>query len=107
MWKSCEANGGKRMTDAMVTGSMQDRILGASAYAAEGFCAAFADRADAYVASALEMISGMEAAGLVSDADSALASKMATLRARLDGLDALIITLRELQARISLNASAG
>ncbi|MDN2584220.1 hypothetical protein [Aquibium sp. ELW1220] len=87
------------MTSAVVKRSMRERILGADVNATEGSYAAFADMADAYVASTLEAISQIDAATLGADPDPTLVARMADIRARLDGLDELIVTLRELQAR--------
>jgi hypothetical protein len=83
------------MASALVKRSMRERILGDDA---DATYSAFADMADAYVASTLEAISEIDVATLGAEADPVRTARMADIRARLDELDALIVTMRELQA---------
>lgn len=84
------------MTNAAVIRSMRERFLEADSEP-DRF-AVFAEMAEAYVANTLEAISSIEVANPAADQDPAMASRMAEVRAKLEGLDQLIVRLRELQA---------
>lgn len=86
------------MASAWMPGAIGRTILERPIGAENGRYAAFADMADAYVAATLEAISEIDVAARRAGSDAAVARQMADIRARLDGLDELIVTLRELQA---------
>ena len=92
------------MTDP--DGSFQDRFLGHPSDAQENRYVVFADMADAYVSSTLETICRIDATTTQSGDDPVMARRMAVLRAKLDGLDELIVRLRELQAEAAIEFRA-
>lgn len=87
------------MASAWMPGPIGQTSLERPIGAENGPYAAFADMADAYVAATLEAISEIDVATLRAGNGEAVARRMADIRARLDGLDELIVTLRELQAK--------
>lgn len=87
------------MASAWAKGSVAETFFGRPTDAAGDRYAAFADTADAYVATTLEAIGRIDAATHGAADDPVRARRLAEIRARLDGLDDLIVTLRELQAK--------
>jgi len=84
------------MTSAAVIRSMRERFLEADREPDR--YAVFAELAEAYVATTLEAISRIVVADPAAARDPAIAARIAAVRAKLEGLDDLIVRLRELQA---------
>lgn len=93
------------MASAHPMGSLRDRLLATEADAAADRYGIFADMADAYVARTLEALSSIDAATRDADHDPVRVERMAEIRARLDGLDDLIVALRQLQARTTIDST--
>lgn len=86
------------MTNMAVVRSLRKRFLERPSGAEPDPYAAFAEMAEAYVANTLEAICRIDAANPSAMLDPVLAARMAEVRAKLEGLDDLIVRLRQMQA---------
>jgi hypothetical protein len=86
------------MTNAAAIKSMREQFLKQSTDAEPNRYEIFAAMAEAYVAKTLETICKIDVANPATSLDPAIAARMAEVRAKLDGLDDLIVKLRELRA---------